>query len=81
LGYRGETVSSSIIVVVCRSGGRSAAVTESLRAWGFDAVNLGGEMCAWAAAGLPVVRGRNDPAPVAGSRPDDADLVVHAFTR
>ncbi len=43
------------IVVVCRSGGRSAAVAESLRGWGFDAVNLAGGMCAWAAAGLPVV--------------------------
>ncbi|HEY0521705.1 MAG TPA: rhodanese-like domain-containing protein, partial [Ilumatobacteraceae bacterium] len=30
------------IVVVCRSGGRSAATTESLRTWGFDAVNLAG---------------------------------------
>lgn len=43
------------IVVVCRSGGRSGAVTASLRGWGFDAVNLAGGMCAWAAAGLPVV--------------------------
>lgn len=43
------------IVVVCRSGGRSAAVTASLRRAGFDAVNLAGGMCAWAAAGLPVV--------------------------
>ena len=74
---QGELPGDRRIVVVCRSGGRSAAVTESLRAWGFDAVNLAGGMCAWAAAGLPVVRGRNDPAPVAGSRPDDADLVVH----
>jgi DMSO/TMAO reductase YedYZ molybdopterin-dependent catalytic subunit/rhodanese-related sulfurtransferase/glyoxylase-like metal-dependent hydrolase (beta-lactamase superfamily II) len=41
------------IVVVCRSGGRSAATTESLRTWGFDAVNLAGGMCAWASAGLP----------------------------
>ena len=41
------------VVVVCRSGGRSAAVTESLRTWGFDAVNLAGGMCAWASAGLP----------------------------
>ncbi len=46
------------IVVICRSGGRSAAVTDSLRAWGYDAVNLAGGMCAWAAAGLPVVTGR-----------------------
>jgi DMSO/TMAO reductase YedYZ molybdopterin-dependent catalytic subunit/rhodanese-related sulfurtransferase/glyoxylase-like metal-dependent hydrolase (beta-lactamase superfamily II) len=74
---QGELPGDRRIVVVCRSGGRSAAVTESLHAWGFDAVNLGGGMCAWAAAGLPVMRGRNDPAPVAGSRPDDADLVVH----
>jgi rhodanese-related sulfurtransferase len=43
------------IVVVCRSGGRSAAVTDSLRARGLDAVNLAGGMCAWSAAGLPVV--------------------------
>jgi DMSO/TMAO reductase YedYZ molybdopterin-dependent catalytic subunit/rhodanese-related sulfurtransferase/glyoxylase-like metal-dependent hydrolase (beta-lactamase superfamily II) len=53
------------VVVVCRSGGRSAAVTESLRGWGFDAVNLAGGMCAWAAAGLPVVT------------PADTGLVVH----
>ncbi len=53
------------IVVVCRSGGRSAAVTESLRAWGFDAVNLPGA-CA--------------PGPPPGSRSTtgpDAGLVVH----
>ena len=55
------------IVVVCRSGGRSAAVTGSLRSWGFDAVNLSGGMCAWAAAGLPVT----------SPGPDTADLVVH----
>ena len=52
------------------SGGRSAAVTESLRAWGFDAVNLAGGMCAWAAAGLPTVTGA-----------DDAGLVVHRTDR
>ncbi|HYB40090.1 MAG TPA: molybdopterin-dependent oxidoreductase [Mycobacterium sp.] len=49
------------IVVVCRSGGRSAAVTASLRRAGFDAVNLAGGMCAWAAAGLPVVADGGDP--------------------
>ena len=49
------------IVVVCRSGGRSAAVTAALRRSGFDAVNLAGGMCAWAAAGLPVVTGGGDP--------------------
>ena len=35
--------------LVCRSGGRSAAVSAALRRSGFDAVNLGGGMCAWAA--------------------------------
>jgi DMSO/TMAO reductase YedYZ molybdopterin-dependent catalytic subunit len=49
------------IVVVCRSGGRSAAVTAALRRSGFDAVNLAGGMCAWAAAGLPVVTSGGDP--------------------
>ena len=49
------------IVVVCRSGGRSAAVTALLRRSGFDAVNLAGGMCAWAAAGLPVVNHGGEP--------------------
>ena len=53
------------IVVVCRSGGRSAAVTESLLRSGFDAVNLAGGMCAWASAGLPTETAA------------DHDLVVH----
>ena len=55
------------IVVVCRSGGRSAAVAEALRAWGFDAVNLSGGMTAWGLAGLPVVT----------TGPGSASLVVH----
>ncbi|WP_084187780.1 molybdopterin-dependent oxidoreductase [Mycobacterium paraffinicum] len=49
------------IVVVCRSGGRSAAVTALLRRSGFDAVNLAGGMCAWAAAGLPIVSHGAEP--------------------
>jgi len=49
------------IVVMCRSGGRSAAVAASLRRSGFDAVNLAGGICAWAAAGLPVVSHGGDP--------------------
>jgi DMSO/TMAO reductase YedYZ molybdopterin-dependent catalytic subunit len=47
------------LVVVCRSGGRSRAITDALRARGYDAVNLTGGMCAWTAAGLPV---ETDPA-------------------
>ena len=53
--------------MVCRSGGRSAAVAEALRTWGLDAVNLSGGMTAWGLAGLPVVT----PAP------DITGLVVH----
>jgi rhodanese-related sulfurtransferase len=42
------------IVVVCRSGGRSAAVTEALLRAGYEAKNLAGGMQAWHAAGLPI---------------------------
>ena len=38
----GRTANDRRIVVVCRSGGRSAVVTELLLASGFDAVNLAG---------------------------------------
>ena len=67
------------IVVVCRSGGRSAAVTDALRRHGLDAVNLAGGMCAWTAAGLPVVV---EPARAPDERnvgPTDVDpgMVVH----
>jgi rhodanese-related sulfurtransferase len=47
-------------VTVCRVGGRSAAITETLNARGLDAVNLAGGMRAWAAAGLPVVTEHGD---------------------
>jgi len=52
---QGQLPTDRRIVAVCRIGGRSAAVTEALNAWGFDAVNLAGGMRAWAEAGLPVV--------------------------
>lgn len=41
------------IIVVCRSGRRSAAVTDQLLQSGFDAVNLDGGVVAWIEAGLP----------------------------
>ncbi|HVF14161.1 MAG TPA: rhodanese-like domain-containing protein [Acidimicrobiales bacterium] len=53
-GRSGELPHDRPIIVVCRSGGRSAAVTQSLRASAFDAVNLAGGMWAWVAAGLVV---------------------------
>lgn len=42
------------LVVVCRSGGRSARVTAYLRQEGIDAVNLDGGMRAWVAAQRPI---------------------------
>jgi rhodanese-related sulfurtransferase/glyoxylase-like metal-dependent hydrolase (beta-lactamase superfamily II) len=42
-------------VIVCRSGGRSQAVTQLLTSLGVNAVNLSGGMHAWAQAGFPVV--------------------------
>jgi rhodanese-related sulfurtransferase len=53
------------IVVVCRSGGRSAKVTSALRQAGYDATNLAGGMQAWAAAGYGVVTDGGEPGAVA----------------
>ena len=53
---RGEEIPTDrLIVCVCRSGGRSGAVTEALVNGGWRAVNLEGGMQAWEAAGLPVL--------------------------
>jgi rhodanese-related sulfurtransferase len=53
------------IVAICRSGNRSARVTEFLLAQGFDAVNLAGGMKAWAGLGLPVVTDDGVPGAIA----------------
>ncbi len=45
------------VVVICRSGARSARVTGFLGQQGRDAHNLAGGMQAWNAAGLPVLAG------------------------
>ena len=60
LARRQELPTDRRIVVICRSGGRSAAITESLRNQGYDAVNLTGGMCAWTAAGFPSVTPRSE---------------------
>lgn len=46
------------LVVVCRSGNRSARATTMLTKAGFNTLNLTGGMTAWRAAGLPMVNSR-----------------------
>jgi rhodanese-related sulfurtransferase len=60
-----ELPDGQAIVVVCRSGGRSARATAALLAAGYDATNLAGGMQAWAAEGLPVVTDEGGPGTVA----------------
>jgi len=52
------------VVVVCRSGARSARVTDALVSAGYDATNLAGGMQSWSAAGLPVVTDAGAPGEV-----------------
>ena len=58
----GELPADRPLLVVCRTGARSAAVTSYLlRAGRGDVVNVAGGMEAWEAAGLPVTRGPIQP--------------------
>ncbi len=61
----GELPADTEILVVCRSGGRSARVTAALGSAGYDAKNVAGGMQAWAGAGLPVVTDDGTPGAVA----------------
>lgn len=45
------------VLVICRSGNRSATVTSFLRRQGVEAFNVKGGMLAWERAGLPTSRG------------------------
>jgi molybdopterin-guanine dinucleotide biosynthesis protein A/rhodanese-related sulfurtransferase len=45
------------LLVICKSGGRSAAAVSALTAAGYDATNVAGGTMAWIAAGYPVVEG------------------------
>lgn len=65
LAVRQGDVPAEPLVVVCRSGVRSARAVAALRAAGYDAVNLAGGMRAWEAAGMPVVTDGGDTGRVA----------------
>lgn len=54
LGSRlGEIDKDRPIIVVCRSGNRSAAVADALTQTGYMADTMNGGMAAWQRAGLP----------------------------
>ncbi len=61
----GELEASGRIVVICRSGGRSALATEWLSTAGYDAANLVGGMQEWAHAGRVVETDDGAPGRVA----------------
>lgn len=52
---QGEIPADRTIVCVCRSGQRSAMVTQALVGAGYDAHNLEGGMLAWAESRHPIV--------------------------
>lgn len=65
LGARiGELPTDERVVVICRSGHRSALVTAALQRAGFEATNLAGGLLAWAADGRPVVTDAGTPGTV-----------------
>ncbi len=55
IGRLGELPESDPLYVMCRSGSRSARVAGYLQGQGINAVNVGGGMRDWAAAGKPMV--------------------------
>jgi rhodanese-related sulfurtransferase len=63
--YADELPRDQRLILVCRSGNRSAQATSLLTAAGFDAANLTGGMSAWARSGLPVVSDSGAPGTVA----------------
>lgn len=60
-----ELATDRTIVCICRSGQRSAMVTQALVRAGYDAVNLEGGMLAWATERLPFRSADGSPGRVA----------------
>ena len=52
-----ELPKEQAMLVVCRSGGRSAAAVQALLEAGYDATNVAGGTLAWIESGQPVVEG------------------------
>ncbi|CAN5307546.1 rhodanese-like domain-containing protein [soil metagenome] len=57
----GELPKDATLLVICHSGGRSARVTETLSAAGYNAINVLGGTMGWQSAGGVVVA--DGPAP------------------
>jgi rhodanese-related sulfurtransferase len=57
----GELDKTRPVYVVCASGNRSAAMTDLLRASGYDAYSVAGGTAAWARSGRPVETGTSRP--------------------
>ena len=49
-----ELTPDAALLVICRSGSRSADATRALRGAGYDAHNVAGGMKAWVKAGQPI---------------------------
>jgi len=64
LGERFTELPAGQVLVVCRSGHRSASATAYLVDQGFDAVNLAGGLIAWHAAGRALTRDDGGPGQV-----------------
>jgi rhodanese-related sulfurtransferase len=64
LGERFGELPTGQVLVVCRSGNRSAYATAYLADQGFEAVNLAGGLIAWHGAGRPLMTDDGRPAQV-----------------
>ena len=56
LSGRASELAGEPVVLICRSGTRSAMAADALRASGFEAYSVDGGILAWERDGLPVVR-------------------------
>ena len=56
LSERAAELAGEPVVLICRSGTRSAMAADALRASGYEAYSVDGGIIAWEAAGLPVER-------------------------